>query len=423
MRRTILAVTATCALLTACGSAPSTLQARTATSASPAPAYEVWAVDQGATSPAGGGTILVYRGSDLAGASAPVPAYTINLAEGVAVGDGVGKEPHMITFNAANTHAIVAFVGSGHVQIVRIADRKTVGSIRMTPGSKDGARQAHNLSVSPEDDAIIVANQGGRRVERIKADFRNDVYTLDAAGGLDLASFEDATHPGTLPVAAVWLEDRRHVYVPLRGGGSVLVDAKATPMKVDAMLSKAEIGPSACCALVKDGIIWTTAQGGPDATSTSWNLYKVSGAAEGTLKATSVLRRDGKVESHSVIAVGRAIWVGDRFANQLDIFADGSSSPLSISLATGPLAGRDPAPDILDRSPDGNYVFVALRGKTPVNGNIKGLDNAVGDSPGFAVLRIDDEGRGAGVLQHVPAPLSPGSSLTDIHALRVRLAK
>lgn len=38
----------------------------------------------------------------------------------------------------------------------------------------------------------------------------------------------------------------------------------------------------------------------------------------------------------------------------------------------------------MDLSPDGKLVFVTLRGKAPVNGNIKDVNNAVGDVGGFA---------------------------------------
>ena len=94
-----------------------------------------------------------------------------------------------------------------------------------------------------------------------------------------------------------------------------------------------------------------------------------------------------------------------------------------MSLATGPLAGRDPAPDIMAASPDESLVFVALRGKTPVTSNIKGLDNAVGDVGGFAILTVKDGGREASVSSFVALPLAAGASVVDPHGLRVRLIK
>jgi len=123
-----------------------------------------------------------------------------------------------------------------------------------------------------------------------------------------------------------------------------------------------------------------------------------------------------------VILVGQYLWLADRFAITLDI-VDQTGEARTMSLATGPLAGRDPAPDIMAASPDESLVFVALRGKTPVTSNIKGLDNAVGDVGGFAILTVKDGGREASVSSFVALPLAAGASVVDPHGLRVRLLK
>lgn len=387
--------------------------------------HEVWILDQAETSPAGGGTISVYRGADLAGTAAAAPAYTINLSEAATgVGDGPGRQPHSLAFGPTGTHAIISYVATAHVQVLRVSDRKVVASIRMTPG-KDGARQAHAASVSPAGDAIIVANQTGKRLQRISADFRTDTYRLDTAADLDLALLEDADHPSNMPVVPIWIGDGRHVFVPSRGAGAHLIDATATPMKVVSSLGRAEIGPATCCAAVGSTYIWASSSGGAMATETAWNLFQIPVAGLPSLRSTKVLGRTGKVESHGVLIVGQSVWVLDRFANNLDIFdagRAGAAEPVrTVSLASGPLAGKDPAPDIMALSPDGTRVFVSLRGKAPVNGNITGLDNAVGDAAGFAVLEVQDGGRGAAVRLHVPLAVAGGASVVDPHSLTVRV--
>ena len=406
-------------LVSSCGgraAAPST-----APIPSPAPpSYELWVVDQGDTTPAGGGTLYIYKGVSL-GDAAPAPAYTVNLGEAaLGVGDGVGKHGHSIAFNPAMTHAVISFVDSGHVQVIRASDRKVVASIKMT-GSAAGAAQPHATAVTPAGDAIIVANQGGKRLQRIAADFKNDVYKLDSAADLDLSVLEDADHPGNLPVTPVFTPDGRYVYVPMRGGGSYLVDYQATPMKAVATLGKSAIGPQSCCATFVKDTIWTTAQGGATATTTSFNLYQVTGLPDKPV-AKKILSRTGSVESHSVIPVGRYLWVADRFGNTLDI-VDQTGDARTLSLASGPLAGRDPAPDIMALSPDESTVFVALRGKTPMTSNIKGLDNAVGDVGGFAIISVKDGGRDATVSSVVALPLAAGASVVDPHGLRVRIVR
>ena len=393
----------------------------TAPTASPAPpSYELWVVDQAETTPTGGGTLYIYRGADLKGA-APAPAYTVNLGEAaLGVGDGIGKHGHSITFNPAMTHAVISYVDSGHVQVIRASDRKGVATIKVT-GSAAGPAAPHASAVTPAGDAVIVANQGGKRLQRISADFKNDVYKLDSAADLDLSLLEDADHPGNLPVIPVFTPDGRYVYVPMRGGGSYVVDYQATPMKTVATLGKSAIGPQSCCATFVKDTLWTTAQGGATTTTTSFNLYQVTGLPDKPV-AKKILSRTGNVESHSVILVGQYLWVADRFANTLDI-VDQTGDARTMSLASGPLAGRDPAPDIMALSPDESTVFVALRGKTPVTSNVKGLDNAVGDVGGFAILSVKDSGRDALVNSVVALPMAAGASVVDPHGLRIRIVK
>lgn len=407
-------------LVASCGgraAAPST--APTATSETPS--YELWVVDQAETTPTGGGTLYIYKGVDLKG-GAPAPAYTVNLGEAaLGVGDGVGKHGHSIAFNPSMTHAVISYVDSGHVQVIRASDRKVVASIKMTGNAAAGPAAPHASAVTPAGDAIIVANQGGKRLQRISADFKNDVYKLDGNADLDLSLLEDADHPGNLPVIPVFTPDGRYVYVPMRGGGSYVIDYQATPMKTIASLGKPAIGPQSCCATFVKDTIWTTSQGGATATTTSFNLYQVTGLPERPV-AKKILSRTGSVESHSVILVGQYLWLADRFANTLDI-VDQTGEDRTMTLTTGPLAGRDPAPDIMAASPDESMVFVALRGKTPVTSNIKGLDNAVGDVGGFAVLTVKDGGRDASVGSVVVLPLAAGASVVDPHGLRVRVIK
>jgi len=409
---------ATLAILVAsCGGRAAAPSTAPSPSAAP-PSYELWVVDQAETTPTGGGTLYIYKGADLK-STAPAPAYAVNLGEAaLGVGDGIGKHGHSIAFNPAMTHAVISYVDSGHVQVIRAADRKVVASIKMTGGAA-GPAAPHASAVTPAGDAIIVANQGGKRLQRISADFKTDVYKLDSAADLDLSLLEDADHPGNLPVIPVFTPDGRYVYVPMRGGGSYVIDYQATPMKTVASVGKSAIGPQQCCATFVKDTVWTTAQGGATTTTTSFNLYQVTGLPNKPV-AKKILSRTGNVESHSVILVGQYLWLADRFANTLDI-VDETGDARTMSLASGPLAGRDPAPDIMAASPDESTVFVALRGKAPVTSNIKGLDNAVGDVGGFAVLTVKDNGRDASVSSFVALPLAGGASVVDPHGLRVRL--
>jgi hypothetical protein len=89
----------------------------------------------------------------------------------------------------------------------------------------------------------------------------------------------------------------------------------------------------------------------------------------------------------------------------------------------GPLSG-DPTPDLLDRSPNGNRVFMALRGPVPLTGNAPGVNNAVGSTPGLGVVRVEQGGR-HGVLEAI-VPISNvvnGVELADPHGIAVRVKR
>ena len=83
--------------------------------------------------------------------------------------------------------------------------------------------------------------------------------------------------------------------------------------------------------------------------------------------------------------------------------------------------GSDPAPDILDPSPDGNWVFRSLRGPRPLSANVPDTDNAVGSTPGLGVVRVDPDGRSGRLVAVVPIThVVDGVERADPHGLKVR---
>jgi hypothetical protein len=112
--------------------------------------YEVWAIDQ-SNSPGRtfGGSIYIWDGHDLEkkNQAAAAVAERIDLS-GAATTLCFSKtnanpvRPHMIFFNAAQTHAIVSFVASGHVLILDASTRAPIDCVRTAAGA-GGARQAH----------------------------------------------------------------------------------------------------------------------------------------------------------------------------------------------------------------------------------------------------------------------------------------
>jgi hypothetical protein len=171
--------------------------------------FEVWLIDQ-SNSPgvSYGGAIYIYRGEDLMGEDAArASAAKIDLGGAtaqlcMASTGATPVRPHMIFFNSTGSHAVLAFVASGHVVFFDAATRTPVACLRSTPGA-GGARQAHAAVPTRDDAAVIVANQNGKLLERINTNYAMNAFVHDAA--------EDRDAHG--PVATkgehyVWVLDR-----------------------------------------------------------------------------------------------------------------------------------------------------------------------------------------------------------------------
>ena len=91
--------------------------------------FEVWLVDQSDSfGKTYGGTIYIYAGSDLNGsdASSATPTDVLDLSGATAdlcfTQTGANPvRPHMLSFNATHSHAILTFVASGHVVVFEAA--------------------------------------------------------------------------------------------------------------------------------------------------------------------------------------------------------------------------------------------------------------------------------------------------------------
>jgi hypothetical protein len=121
-----------------------------------------------------------------------------------------------------------------------------------------------------------------------------------------------------------------------------------------------------------------------------------------------------------MIGVGRYVWSADRAGNNVEIIDTLSNFSVgSIDLVSE--ANQDPAPDLMDVAPDGQYVFVGLRGPNPLTGNDKVANNAKGTIPGVGVLHVDAGGKvGHYKGQAVITNKKDDKETADTHGLAVR---
>jgi hypothetical protein len=156
-----------------------------------------------------------------------------------------------------------------------------------------------------------------------------------------------------------------------------------------------------------------------------FDVYKfpttIVAGAPNTPAPVRIFSVDGEHDSHGMAATrdGSHIWVFDRHANNAEIISTATSAHVNTVRLSGSIA-TDPAPDLVDISPNGNLLFVAFRGATPLSGD---PHIATGNAPGMGIIEVEGNGSrgqlvGAVRISNVD---TSGVDRADAHAVRVRL--
>jgi hypothetical protein len=404
-------------------------------------AHEVWLIDQSDTAADGGGTLYIYRGSALAGRAAGAASPEVIDLGGAArslclARTGTApRRPHMLEFNAADSHAIVAFVATGHVLFMDAQSRAPVECI-------DVGAQAHAAFPSADESYVVVANQNGKLLQRIATDYETDAFALDSAATLNLATCvtpngaaceDPVLRPDNAPICPVVDGRSRFTFVTLRGGGLFVVDSRATPMSIVAEYDKATVHPNGCGGVQTRRKMYINSGGGTPANPLEADLYafRLKGFSSvpnppNTPAPALVFSHDarGFVDSHGATLTrhGRFLWVADRAANRM-VVVDTRRDAVVREIPLAGALSSDPAPDLLGISPQGNRVYMSLRGPNPLTGNAPLVGNAVGSTPGLGIMRVT-RGGASGRLQAI-APITHvvgGAETADPHGLNVRRA-
>jgi DNA-binding beta-propeller fold protein YncE len=408
--------------------------------------YEVWVLDQSDTRGLDhGGTVYIFAGADFGRAGAtPTPAATIDLGGETAAlcrqKTGANPvRPHMVLFNRDDTHASLAFVASGHVVLFDAAARKPLDCVRTTQAPT--GRQAHAAFPSPDGTYILVANQNGKRLERIDADFAKNTFTHNEAATLDLATCKTPSgapcqapdlRPDNAPICPVLSESGDLAFVTLRGGGLFVVDPRPAPMRIVAEYDMATVKGNGCGGAQVGGQMYVNSGGRPGKMDHlqlyGFDVYRFSldqfraakDLAPNTPSPKVVFKTDGEHDSHGMVLTGggKYVWVMDRHADVVEVLGTADDAHVRTIALNGELTSNA-APDLTDAAPDGDLVFVALRGPTPLSGD---PHNATGATPGVGVLEVTDGGRNGRLraivrLSNVGAD---GVERADPHGLRVR---
>ncbi|MDQ3256339.1 MAG: hypothetical protein M3R15_21030, partial [Acidobacteriota bacterium] len=362
--------------------------------------FEVWLVDQSDSfGKTYGGTIHIYEGSDLNGrdASSATPTDVLDLSDATAAlcvtQTGANPErPHMLFFNAAHSHAILSFVASGHVVVFEAATRTPVACVRTSVGA-GGQRQAHAATPTPDDSYILVANQNGKRVDRITTDYATNTFVLDAT--LDLANGvtpngvlrEFAGRPDNAPILVVPDATSTLSFVTLRGGGLFVVDP--TTMEILAEYDRTTVHANGFGGVEANDRMYINSGAGDERTNPSeFDVYRFPLTGYGASNppntpAPVVVYSDDTVppaherDAHGLVATkhNRYIWVFDRAMRVAEVFdtrrrarTRASDVHVNTIALAHPLSDL-PTPDLADISPAGDRIFVSLRGPNPLSGS------------------------------------------------------
>jgi hypothetical protein len=347
----------------------------------------------------------------------------------------------MLAFNAAQTHAIISFVSSGHVLFLDARTRAPVDCIRTSPGA-GGARQVHFAIPSPDETYISVANQNGKLFERIDTDYSTNTFTLNTAAGINLVTCttpnglpcESATlRPDNAPICPIIDSTSRYSFVSLRGGGLFVIDSASTPMQIVAEYDKDTVHPNGCLGAEvpakahSPGKMYVDSGGGTPANTFEADLYAFpvtgfSPASPPNTPAPKVVFSEDveEADSHGATLTERKdyLWVADRGRNFIWVVKTRTDEVINRIQLAGDVSG-DPTPDLLGLSPDGDKIFASLRGPNPLTAD---PHVSTGLTPGVGVFEVYAGGREGRFVSLAPASNidAGGVERADVHALAVR---
>ncbi len=400
--------------------------------------YEVWVIDQsnnrdedGNGTLDSGGSLYIYQGDDLSGADAASAVPEVVDLGGAArdlclAQTGTAPvRPHMFFFNAGRSHAAIAFVATGHVLFMNTATRTPIQCV-------DVGVQAHAAVPSNDQTFVVIANQNGRLLQRINTDYSTNTFTLDNAATLDLATCttpsgapcqDPVLRPSNRPICPVIDESDNFTFVTLAGGGLFVVNSKATPMSIIGEYDKNTVHPEGCGGVQANGRMYINSGGPLESDLYSFPLSGYIGAnPPNTPAPTLVYTHDGtNSDSHGTTKTKheRYVWVADRFGNNITVVDTGSNAVVNQFSLVGSVS-NDPTPDLMDISPSGNRIFMALRGPNPLSGNNPAFNNAAGSTPGLGIIRVQQGGRRGTFFARVPiSHIVGGVERADPHGMRV----
>ncbi|MGY6529760.1 MAG: hypothetical protein ACXITR_07495 [Cyanobacterium sp.] len=234
-----------------------------------------------------------------------------------------------------------------------------------------------------------------------------------------------------------------HAYITLAGGGLLVANTEKTPMEIVGEYDNQILNGAGCGGIEANNKIWLNAgvsASDAGATQSTLSLYTLDDSAFGqtpnlpNTPEPEVVYKDknntatngnttgetsnesgqlpGVTTRHDNHGMARTvdgsyIHNTDRIQNTIEVFNTETLEHTSYDLTSkdglgrgvgacamasitddGDLPKNDPAPDLMEESPDGKYLYVAFRGAIPVSV----AHSSQGSCPGVGVVQLDNNG-------------------------------
>ena len=360
--------------------------------------HEIWAADQGTD------TIYVYEPADEGGEEFDL------LGEIDTAQDG-GEVPHMIHFSSDYEYAAVACTAGARTLVYRTEDRELVGNVETGAGS-------HFAGFTPDDDAVVVDVIGESEIVRVDADLEAETFEVDDRIEVG-PEIDGLTEEEGAPICHSYDHQGRSIHTlgPAHGdAGVVIVDHD------DFAVVRAWPGdelPTNCGTVshpTEDKFYLTAGRpSDPEEDVEGLGEFYVLDTADDEILVDGM--STGGVDAHGFWFTpdGEELWVLNRETNDGVVVDPETDDVVAEIEAFGPEDGEDPgdsdAPDIMWSSPEGDRMYVTLRGPNPVSG---APHAATGVNPGFSVLDVESR-----EIVHVEVP-DPDDEDSDFHGIGVR---
>jgi len=408
-------------------------------------------------------------------------------------GTGVSRSLHMSFWNKDGSALLLANLHGKVLERIDITRNKKGKITNAEFNTSASLGVGKNMSVLDGAKVYKGKNgQGEKMIGSVSGSYNSAAFAnLTPAGNCKENGCGDGPDGGrgnTVIVCPI-VSDSDKAYVTFGAGGLLIADTNTTPMTIIGEYGNSDavngINGAGCGGIQVGDEMWLNAgasASGAGATQSTFTMYTLDDTSYGAgytpnmpaanvvfKDATNTLTIGNTVGTSSVNTTGQIPGVStrrdahgmartlsgshihnvDRIQNVVEVFntatyahtsydltsADGQGNGVgacaaaSVSDDAG-LPGNDPAPDLMDTTPDGKYLVVALRGPTPVSVT----HAAQGSCPGVGFIELSNggaSGRLAGVLRTTntldTSPVAAagghaytGSEHSDIHGAAIR---